>query len=417
MRSAGRLWGVVAAMVVASLASAEAMGGHGGGGFHGGGGYHGGGFSGGMARPNLPSWNPGGQHPDALRGGDEYRNRFPDRVPIEQRERLPSVHTYPGFSPGNHPTQEDLGRFLNLPDHTLPMRGPGPVQQPSWARMTPQGMHAVHERLQQAVTTGHSTGERERNWIETHPERADVWKQRADTLRSQWPYYHLHPEWFDHHGWVYHHGPSPWWHRPYWMHHPWSYWWGWSPWRSVNAWFVAWGWGVPIYYDYGPGGNVVYADNRVYVQNQDVCTAEEYAQSAAALAHVAPPDSQEEADNTEWLPLGTFAVSKEDDRQPSQVLQLAVNKEGVISGTLYDVEQKTTQPVQGAVDKATQRVAITLGEGTDLVMETGIYNLTQDQTPVLVHRGTEKTEQYLLVRLEAPKSSETPQDQQPATDQ
>ncbi|MEZ6044173.1 MAG: hypothetical protein R3C11_01035 [Planctomycetaceae bacterium] len=36
------------------------------------------------------------------------------------------------------------------------------------------------------------------------------------------------------------------------------------------------------------------------------------------------------------------------------------------------------------------------------MMESGIYNLTQDQTVVLVHFGTERTEEWLLVRLDQP---------------
>jgi hypothetical protein len=39
-------------------------------------------------------------------------------------------------------------------------------------------------------------------------------------------------------------------------------------------------------------------------------------------------------------------------------------------------------------------------------METGIYNLTQEETTVLVHFGPEQTQQWLLVRLEEPASEE-----------
>ena len=33
-------------------------------------------------------------------------------------------------------------------------------------------------------------------------------------------------------------------------------------------------------------------------------------------------------------------------------------------------------------------------------METGIYNLTKDEAPMLVHFGKDKTEQWLLVRMD-----------------
>ena len=40
-------------------------------------------------------------------------------------------------------------------------------------------------------------------------------------------------------------------------------------------------------------------------------------------------------------------------------------------------------------------------------METGISNLTQDQTEALVHFGKEKSQQWLMVRLEQPKDTES----------
>jgi len=58
------------------------------------------------------------------------------------------------------------------------------------------------------------------------------------------------------------------------------------------------------------------------------------------------------------------------------------------------------QTVQGQVDQDTQRVAFRIGESDNIVAETGLYNLTQEEAPVLIHFGTERTENYLLVRLE-----------------
>ena len=53
----------------------------------------------------------------------------------------------------------------------------------------------------------------------------------------------------------------------------------------------------------------------------------------------------------------------------------------------------------GSVDKQTQRVAFTVGDNKDTVVETGLYNLTKDEAPALIHVGKDKTEQWLLVRL------------------
>jgi hypothetical protein len=75
---------------------------------------------------------------------------------------------------------------------------------------------------------------------------------------------------------------------------------------------------------------------------------------------------------------------------------------------MFDRAADKTYPIQGRVDKETQRVAFTIGDNPDLVMETGMYNLTQDQTPVLVHKGTDITQTNLLIRLEQPQRAQSP---------
>ena len=162
-------------------------------------------------------------------------------------------------------------------------------------------------------------------------------------------------------------------------------------------------WAEPVYYDYGQGGNVVYTDNSVYINGEQIATTTEFAQSAADLATVQAPETEAEAQQAEWMPLGTFAVSAgEKDVDPTRMVQLAVNKQGVISGTLFNTQTEETQSIQGQVDKQTQRVAMRVGESEDLIVESGLYNLTQNEAPVLVHFGTQKTENWLLVRLEDP---------------
>jgi hypothetical protein len=57
-------------------------------------------------------------------------------------------------------------------------------------------------------------------------------------------------------------------------------------------------------------------------------------------------------------------------------------------------------PVSGALDRQTQRVAWTIQDQPETVYETGLYNLTQDETSMLVHFGKDSTEQYELFRIE-----------------
>ena len=83
----------------------------------------------------------------------------------------------------------------------------------------------------------------------------------------------------------------------------------------------------------------------------------------------------------EWLPLGVFALVQKEQSDPHFVMDLAVNKSGAIAGNYSDLVSGTTVPIQGAVDKKTQRVAWTVGKNKTTVCETGLYNLTQDECP------------------------------------
>jgi hypothetical protein len=174
----------------------------------------------------------------------------------------------------------------------------------------------------------------------------------------------------------------------------------------LTGWWAGAAWGAPVYYDYGSGGNVTYEDDSVTVNGQDAGTADQYSQQAQDLAasgaqqlEAPTPDGKE----MEWLPLGVFGLStSKDDKSPTRLFQLAVNKQGVINGSFYNTQTDKTLPVVGAVDRKTQRASWYVGDNKSTVMETGIYNLTQDQASVMVHFGTEKTEEYLLVRLDPP---------------
>ena len=170
----------------------------------------------------------------------------------------------------------------------------------------------------------------------------------------------------------------------------------WFPWGST------WSSGG-TYYDYGD--NVTYEGDNVYVDGQQVATAEEYAEQAMELADTGAQAIdeavQQEAD-VEWMSLGVFAFVDEEEGEPTLFFQLAVSKNGMISGTYYNATTDETRPLQGSVDKETQRAAWTVGDKKSTVVETGLYNLTQDETPVLVHFGDQQTQTWLMVRLEEP---------------
>jgi hypothetical protein len=178
---------------------------------------------------------------------------------------------------------------------------------------------------------------------------------------------------------------------------------GWTAnavWRAAT-WpaFVNYGYPAqPVYYDYG--SNVVYQDDGVYYNGDKVYSAEEYAQKATTIADDgrAAKVTKEE----DWLPLGVFAMVQGDETTSNHIFQLSINKQGVIRGNYYDAVTDSTSLVYGSADKTTMRAAWTVGDRKTPVYEVGLANLTKDATTMLVHYSADRTEQFSLVRVEAP---------------
>lgn len=175
----------------------------------------------------------------------------------------------------------------------------------------------------------------------------------------------------------------------------------------MTGWFVG-RWTRPVYYTYGSGGTVYYENNVVYVNGEEYGTAEQYYEDTTQLATSVPEFTEEQAEEMEWMPLGVFAITHEDVNETNMLLQLAVDKNGVIGGTFYNESTEVAHPVEGMVDQKTQRAVWRAADGTNenIVMETGIYNLTEDEVSVLVHFGPETTQTWTMVRVDPPEESE-----------
>jgi hypothetical protein len=120
----------------------------------------------------------------------------------------------------------------------------------------------------------------------------------------------------------------------------------------------------------------------------------------------APELTPDEAAELEWLPLGVFAVTPDGAAQADVLVQLAVTTDGVISGTAFDERTDAASPIEGMVDKETQRAVWSYNDARDqrIVMETSIYNLTQPEATGLVHYGPDDFRVVQLVRLEQPEA-------------
>ena len=154
---------------------------------------------------------------------------------------------------------------------------------------------------------------------------------------------------------------------------------------------------VPVAYNYGE--NVTYANGQIAVDGQNIGTAAEFSQQAADLAQAGA--AAQTSDGDQWLPLGIFAMVRNEQQHPQLIMQLAVNKQGVIRGNFTDEVSESTQPIQGSVDPKTQRAAWTVGTNQTSIMEAGMSNLAQGVAPALIHKNGQ-TDHWLLVRLEQP---------------
>jgi hypothetical protein len=236
-----------------------------------------------------------------------------------------------------------------------------------------------------------------------NPERIAQRHDRASHIRRD---YQRH---YDRH----HHRRDFWRGHPNWARYRFHQPYRWATWGALTGWF---GWGSGgsnYYYDYGR--DVYYDDGYVYYGDEQAASSEQYAEQAMTIADAGVQEldqasEDDTADQTEWMSLGVFALTNAEKGDATMYLQLAVSKDGTIAGTYFNSSTDQTQTVQGSVDKKTQRAAWTVGDNGQTVLEAGIYNLTKDETPVLVHFGTEKTQQWLLVRLEDPEKEKGTED-------
>ena len=192
-----------------------------------------------------------------------------------------------------------------------------------------------------------------------------------------------------------------------------------AAWGTAAAWQAA-SWSVlastggypaqPVAYDYG--STVVYQDNSVYVNGDNVGTTADYSQQATDIAQTGK--TADAAPDGNWTPLGVFAMVRGEEQTSDNVFQLAVNNDGILRGNYYNALTDTTETVYGAVDKKTQRAAWTVGDKKTPVYDAGIANLTEDQATMMVHYSNDREQQFTLFRIEQPNDQNA--QQQPAAD-
>jgi hypothetical protein len=191
-----------------------------------------------------------------------------------------------------------------------------------------------------------------------------------------------------------------WWrdHPETWVPTGWAVGAAWQPtsWATIAG-LCGYGNASPTSYNYGV--NVTAQNGNVMVNGQNIGTTGEYSLQALNIAQAGAAADVSTAD--QWLPLGVFAMVRDEHQHPQLIVQLAINNQGVLRGNYIDELTESTLPIRGAVDKATKRAAWLVGSNQQTVMESGLSDLTDPETPALIHKNG-KTDHWILVRLDRP---------------
>lgn len=227
------------------------------------------------------------------------------------------------------------------------------------------------------------------------------WRDRWDDDDFEWWYIPFVAGWWGHHGFNDHWG--------WWDHHhhgyPW-YWWTYARPTRLWTWFD-YGWSTPYYWDYGPGEYIYYDDGYVYVNGEQYQPAPVYYENTVELVEQVPTITEEVAVEKEWLPLGVFAVTREGQAEAEVLVQLAITQDGLIGGTVHVQASGVTFPIEGTVEKETQRAvwSYTDDRNQRVIMETSVFNLTQPDATGLVQYSPDNIQVIELVRLEPPEEA------------
>ena len=335
-----------------------------------------GGFFSGPPQDNLASKSPGAYHPLA---GEQSVSEPQENYRAERMQSFNSSLAGMGIQTGGFRP----GQF-----------GPPPRVNSSAGMPSDLGLHQASNQRSNGYTRSArdpsaATANNARNWS-----TADLRVQGNFTRSNFRDYNVFNRGWFAQY-------PNAWYPRGY-AFNVWTT----ANWADVNAWFGAeW----PLY-EYTYGNELTYENNDVCIDDHPIATASKYYASAAAIAQTGErANLPRESAAASWLPLGVFQAIPSGAKSSQMLFQLAVNKAGVIRGNYFDPPAKNMQLIQGAVDKETERTTWVVADKKRIIFDCVLYNLTKSETPVLVHMGEDKVEQWVLVRLNQPAAGSTNQ--------
>ncbi len=358
--------------------------------------------------PGRPSTKPA--YPKPGRPDDDFLNIRPVPLPAkpDYRPGRPSAKPWP-VQPG-----------INLPKPVYPVHRPvRPVRPPQVHNVWENHTHVWNQwTVQNNITINNFVVNRPAQWGTVHyygtsgdcwkrwnqPDwwkwRRDLWEYRRNRCYELWnAYYWVSDQLFDLHWWSY----CPW-AANYARIDQVPAWWWWNPvtWEQLTAHVKK----LPREQEplsFDPGVSVIIQNGRVYRNGRDAGSAWKFVESARREAN---PDYRWEppfpGGRHEWLPLGVWALTQEEQGQATMFLQLSISRDGLISGGFTNVQTGEDLPVKGGTNREEQRVAFHIGNRTDTVIECGLSHLTQDIAGAFIHYADGNSQTWLLVRLPSP---------------
>ena len=109
----------------------------------------------------------------------------------------------------------------------------------------------------------------------------------------------------------------------------------------------------------------------------------------------------------DWKALGVFGLAEPGQTSSNMLLQLAINKDGVVRGNYLNQLTNEKSQVYGALDKKTHRISWTIGQNNSTVFDTNLADIANDDSQVLVHYGPDNTQKMALIRLPAPTNTDS----------
>lgn len=172
--------------------------------------------------------------------------------------------------------------------------------------------------------------------------------------------------------------------------------------------------------------NITYQGDTVYNNGQPVGSSQAYYQQAQQLAAQSYQQGlnqglQMGGDNSygasapadqgmatgDWKALGVFGLAEPGQTSSNMLLQLAINKDGVVRGNYLNQLTNEKSQVYGALDKKTHRISWTIGQNNSTVFDTNLADIANDDSQVLVHYGPDNTQKMALIRLPAPTNTDS----------